>query len=276
MNSNSLKLVAKAAPKVTLPSPSTMHFYGTTDYGPPAVYGDFASFFADLGRAFAEEIAALSAAGCRYVQLDEVSIVLLADPLIRAHVKQQGADPDKLVDLYIGVTNQALAGRPADMAVGFHICRGNYKGRYLGEGGYDALAERIFDGINATHFLLEYDTPRAGGFAPLRAVPKSKGVVLGLISSKVPELEDLDLLKRQVRRGRTLYRPRPARGRSSMWLRECRCRESHHRGRPTRQVAPRSRIGRRDLELNTGTKVRPLRTSIGSERGGRKLRWGGE
>ena len=193
-----LKQVAKATPKVTLPSPSTMHFYGTTDYGPPAVYGDFPSFFSDLGRAFAEEIAALAAAGCRYVQLDEVAIVLLADPLIREHVKAQGSDPDKLVDLYIDVTNQALAGRPTDMAVGFHICRGNYKGRYLGEGGYDALAERIFDGIAATHFLLEYDTPRAGGFAPLRAVPKSKGVVLGLISSKVPELENLDGLKRRV------------------------------------------------------------------------------
>ena len=193
-----LKQVAKATPKVTLPSPSTMHFYGTTDYGPPTVYGDFPSFFADLGQAFAEEIAALAAAGCRYIQLDEVAIVLLADPLIRGHVKAQGSDPDKLVDLYINVTNQALAGRPTDMAVGFHICRGNYKGRYLGEGGYDALAERIFNGIDATHFLLEYDTPRAGGFAPLRAVPKSKGVVLGLISSKVPELEDLDELKRRV------------------------------------------------------------------------------
>jgi 5-methyltetrahydropteroyltriglutamate--homocysteine methyltransferase len=193
-----LKPVAKVTPKITLPSPSTMHFYGTTDYGPPAVYGDFAAFLADLGRAFAEEIAALAEAGCRYVQFDEVALVLLADPLIREHVKAQGADPDRLIDLYIGATNQALAGRPADMAVGFHICRGNYKGRYLGEGGYDALAERIFGGIDATHFLLEYDTPRAGGFAPLRAVPKDKGVVLGLISSKVPELEDLDLLKRRV------------------------------------------------------------------------------
>ncbi len=193
-----LKQVAKVTPKVTLPSPSTMHFYGTTDYGPPAVYGDFASFFADLSRAFAEEIAALAAAGCRYVQLDEVAIVLLADPLIRDHVKAKGADPDRLVDHYIDATNRALAGRPADMAVGFHICRGNYKGRYLGEGGYDALAERIFGGIEATHFLLEYDTPRAGGFAPLRAVPKNKGVVLGLISSKTPELEDLDTLKRRV------------------------------------------------------------------------------
>jgi 5-methyltetrahydropteroyltriglutamate--homocysteine methyltransferase len=193
-----LKQVARATPKVTLPAPSTMHFYGTLDYAPPAFYGDFAPFFADLSRAFAEEIAALADAGCRYVQLDEVAIVLLADPRIRDHVTARGADPDKLVDLYIEATNRALAGRPSDMAVGFHICRGNYKGRYLGEGGYDALAERIFAGIDATHFLLEYDTPRAGGFAPLRAVPANKGVVLGLISSKVAEIEDLDLLKRRI------------------------------------------------------------------------------
>ncbi len=190
-----LKQIARATPKITLPSPSTMHFYGTTDYGPPAAYGDLAAFFADLGQAFADEISALAAAGCRYVQLDEVAIVLLADPLIRDHVKAQGADPDRLVDLYIGATNRALASRPSDMAVGFHICRGNYKGRHLGEGGYDALAERIFAGIDATHFLLEYDTPRAGGFAPLRAVPKHKGVVLGLISSKVPALESQPALR---------------------------------------------------------------------------------
>jgi 5-methyltetrahydropteroyltriglutamate--homocysteine methyltransferase len=193
-----LKKIASATPKITLPSPSTMHFYGTTDYGPPIVYGDFAAFFDDLGRAFAEEISALASAGCRYVQLDEVAIVLLADPRIRDHVKGQGADPDRLVDLYIDAANRALAARPSDMAVGFHICRGNYKGRYLGEGGYDALAERIFAGINATHFLLEYDTPRAGGFEPLRAVPKNKGIVLGLISSKVSEIENLDMLKRRV------------------------------------------------------------------------------
>jgi 5-methyltetrahydropteroyltriglutamate--homocysteine methyltransferase len=193
-----LKQVARATSKVTLPSPSTMHFYGTVDYGAPEFYGDFAPFFEDLGRAFAEEISALAKAGCRYVQLDEVAIVLLADPRIRDHVKSRGADPDQLVELYIAATNRALAGRPSDMAVGFHICRGNYKGRYLGEGGYDALAERIFAGVDATHFLLEYDTPRAGGFAPLRAVPANKGVVLGLISSKVADVETVDVLKRRI------------------------------------------------------------------------------
>ena len=193
-----LKQIAKATPKITIPSPSTMHFYGTLDYGPPEIYGDFTAFFGDLSRAFAEEISVLASAGCRYVQIDEVAIVLLADPLIRDHVKSRGADPDNLIELYIGATNQAMAACPSDMAVGVHICRGNYKGRYLGGGAYDALAERVFAGINATHFLLEYDTPRAGSFAPLRAVPKNKGVVLGLISTKVPEIESIDMLKRRI------------------------------------------------------------------------------
>jgi 5-methyltetrahydropteroyltriglutamate--homocysteine methyltransferase len=119
-----------------------MHFYGSTDYGPPAVYGDFAAFFADLSGAFAEEISALASAGCRYVQIDEVAMIVLADPQIQNHVTAQGVDPEDLVDLYIDATNRALADRPADMAVGFHICRGNYKGRYLGEGDYDTFAER--------------------------------------------------------------------------------------------------------------------------------------
>lgn len=193
-----LRGVTKAAPKITLPSPSTMHFYGSTSYGPPAVYGDFAPFVADLAQAYAQEIAELAQAGCRYVQIDEVAIVLLADPLIRDHVKSVGADPDRLIDLYIDALNRAVAGRPQGMIVGVHICRGNYKGRYLGEGGYDAVAERVFAGMDANHFLLEYDTPRAGSFVPLRAVPKQRGVVLGLVSSKVPELESLDALRRRT------------------------------------------------------------------------------
>src|SRR5262249_31383300 len=108
---------------------------------------------------------------------------------------------DRLVDVYIDATNRALADRPSDMAVGFHICRGDYKGRYLREAGYDSLAERIFAGIDATHLLLGYDTPRAGGVAPLRAVPNERGVVLGLTSSKIPEMERLDMLKRRIDEG---------------------------------------------------------------------------
>ena len=190
--------VAKATPKVTMPAPSTMHFYRFTDWADPAAYRDAGAFFADLGRIYQAEIADLAAAGCRYVQLDEVAIAILCDPAARDKVKAAGADPDALVDLYVGAINEALKTRPAGMAVGIHVCRGNYKGMYLSEGGYDSVAERFFGGTRATHFLLEFDTPRAGGFAPLRFVPRDKGVVLGLVSSKTPQLESTDLLRQRV------------------------------------------------------------------------------
>ena len=193
-----LRDVAKVAPKITLPSPSTMHFYGSGNYGAPAPYLDAESFFADLAAAFAAEIADLAKAGCRYVQLDEVAIVLLADPEIRDLVKGGGGDPDRLLDLYIDAINKSVAGRPADMVIGIHVCRGNYKGHFLGQGGYEAVAERFFARTDTNHFLLEYDTPRAGDFAPLRFVPKNKGVVLGLVSSKTPQLETYDVLARRT------------------------------------------------------------------------------
>jgi 5-methyltetrahydropteroyltriglutamate--homocysteine methyltransferase len=193
-----LRGVTKVTPKITLPAPSTMHFYGSGDYGPPPGYADTADFFADLGRIYAEEIAELAKAGCRYVQLDEVAIALLGDPAIRANVARARGNPDRLVDLYIASINQAVAGRARDVTIGVHVCRGNYKGHYLGEGGYDSIAERFFTRTDADVFLLEYDTPRAGGFAPLKLVPKGKGVVLGLVSSKTPALEDIDTLKRRT------------------------------------------------------------------------------
>jgi 5-methyltetrahydropteroyltriglutamate--homocysteine methyltransferase len=189
---------AKAMPKITLPAPSTMHFYGGRKFADPAVYADPESFFADLGRMFQEEIAELARAGCRYIQLDEVAIALLCDPAIRDKVKAEGSDPDRLVDLYIDAINQAVAKRPPDMIVGVHMCRGNFKGRYLAEGGYESVAERFFANTEVNHFLLEYDTKRAGDFKPLRFVPKTKGVVLGLVSTKTPTLESLDDLKRRT------------------------------------------------------------------------------
>ena len=109
-----------------------------------------------------------------------------------------GSDPDRLIDLYIDCINQAVAGCPADVVIGMHMCRGNFKGHYLGAGGYESVAERFFANTNINHFLLEYDTPRAGDFAPLRFVPKTKGVVLGLVSTKTPALESMDLMKRRV------------------------------------------------------------------------------
>lgn len=193
-----LRDATRVTPKITLPSPSTMHFYRCSEYAEPGIYADVETFFADLARVYREEIAALAAAGCRYVQIDEVAIALLCDPAIRERVVDAGSDPDRLVDLYIDALNQAVAECPPGVILGVHMCRGNFKGRYLGEGGYESVAERFFAGTAVNHFLLEYDTPRAGDFRPLRFVPQGRGVVLGLISSKVPALERIDDLRRRV------------------------------------------------------------------------------
>jgi 5-methyltetrahydropteroyltriglutamate--homocysteine methyltransferase len=184
--------------KITMPSPSTMHFYRFTDWGDKAAYADPAAFFVDLGKVYQQEIAELAAAGCKYVQLDEVAIAILCDPAAREKVKKAGGHPDQLVDLYVEAINQAVKDKPDGVTVGVHVCRGNYKGMYLSEGGYDSVGERFFGNARVNHFLLEFDTPRAGGFDPLRFVPKNKGVVLGLVSSKRPELESLDVLKKRA------------------------------------------------------------------------------
>jgi 5-methyltetrahydropteroyltriglutamate--homocysteine methyltransferase len=193
-----LRTVTKVTGKITLPAPSTMHFYRCNDFADRAVYPDGDEFFTDLAKVFQQEIAELAKAGCRYVQLDEVAVALLCDPAIRDQVKRRGSAPDALVDLYIESINRAVAGCPPEVTVGIHMCRGNFKGHYLGAGGYESVAERFFTNAKVNHFLLEYDTPRAGDFAPLRFVPKSKGIVLGLISSKTPALESLDDLERRV------------------------------------------------------------------------------
>jgi 5-methyltetrahydropteroyltriglutamate--homocysteine methyltransferase len=186
------------AAKITLPAPSTMHFFRFSDFADPAVYGDAQSFFADLIAVYRDEMADLVRAGCRYVQLDEVAIALLCDPAIRSKMESAASDPDALVDVYIDAINETISACPADVVVGVHMCRGNFRSRYLGEGGYESVAERFFTRTRANHFLLEYDTPRAGDFAPLRFVSSGKGIVLGLISSKTPSLEGIDALRRRV------------------------------------------------------------------------------
>jgi 5-methyltetrahydropteroyltriglutamate--homocysteine methyltransferase len=193
-----LRDATRATGKITLPAPSTMHFYRCGDFAAPGAYADADAFFADLAAAFRAEIAALAQAGCRYVQIDEVAVALLCDPAIRAQVARAGSDPDRLVDRYIDAINQAVRDRPPAMVVGVHMCRGNFKGHYLAAGGYESVAERFFARTDVDHFLLEYDTPRAGDFAPLRFVPTSKGVVLGLVSSKTPALEGNEGLRKRV------------------------------------------------------------------------------
>lgn len=193
-----MKGATKATPKITLPAPSTMHFYRCGDFADKRAYDDAQAFFADLGKVFAQEIADLAKAGCKYVQLDEVAIAMLCDPAIRKTVEGAGLKPDALIDLYIDAINQCVAGAPSGIAIGVHVCRGNFKGHYLSAGGYDAVAERFFANTKVNHFLLEFDTPRAGDFSPLRFLPKTKGVVLGLVSSKTPQLEKLADLERRV------------------------------------------------------------------------------
>jgi 5-methyltetrahydropteroyltriglutamate--homocysteine methyltransferase len=193
-----LKAQARATPKITMPAPSAMHLYRYRDFADPKVYAEPRALFSDLGKVYQQEIADLAKAGCRYVQFDEVALAMLCDPAARARLAADGVDAEGLVDLYVDAINEAVKERPADMVIGIHMCRGNYKGMYLSEGGYDSVAEKLFGRANVNHFLLEFDTPRAGDFAPLRFLPKNKGVVLGLVSSKVPQLEPIDLLRRRA------------------------------------------------------------------------------
>ena len=185
-------------PKITLPSPPTMHFWRLDKSIEPGIYADKAAYFADLAAVFRQEIAHLAERGCRYVQCDDVPIAMLCDPAIRDRVAEAGLDPAQLLDDYIGLFADCLAGRPDGMVAAIHLCRGNFKGQFLSEGGYEDVAAKLFNDIPADAFFLEYDTDRAGDFAPLRLVPKGRAVVLGLVSSKSPVLEDEDDLIRRI------------------------------------------------------------------------------
>ena len=189
--------VTRATPKITLPSPSTMHFFRCTDFADRSAYSTIENFFADLGRIFRDEIADLCRAGCRYIQLDEVAVAQLCDPAIRKQVEDAGQKPGHLLDVYIESLNHAVADAAPEVVFGVHMCRGNFKGHYLAAGGYESVAERFFSRTKVNHFLLEYDTRRAGDFKPLRFV-KDKGVVLGLISSKTPTLESVEDLTHRI------------------------------------------------------------------------------
>jgi len=192
-----LSRATQAVPKLTLPSPPTMHFWrgrAGIDQG----YASLDTFLADLAAIYVQELADLAVAGCRYVQLDEVPLAMLCDPEVRAVVEERGENPDRLVALYIESINAAIAGCPEEMAVGLHLCRGNHKGKFLAEGGYDWVAERLFADCMVDAFFLEYDTPRAGDFAPLRFLRPGCQAVLGLVSSKTAALEPVDMLRRRI------------------------------------------------------------------------------
>ena len=193
-----LKSVTSKTPKITLPSPPTMHFWIGRAGVDKTAYPDKAQFFADLARIYQQEIRDLAAAGARYIQLDDVPLVMLCDPHIREAVNARGEDPLHLIDRYIALMNESVKGAPAEMTIAMHLCRGNYKGKWLSEGSYDFIAERLFNEINVDAYFMEYDSPRAGDFRPLAHVPKNKTVVLGLVSSKSPQLESADTLKKRI------------------------------------------------------------------------------
>jgi len=185
-------------PKVTLPSPCSQHYFRWREGISEKAYPEFEPFFADVTAVYREELAELAGMGATLVQLDDVSLPLLCDERLRAGFAQRGYDPDEWVERYIGMINRALQGRPRDLTISMHLCRGNNQGKWLGEGGYDYIAERLFSELDIDFFCLEYDSPRAGSFAPLRFMPKSKGVVLGLVSSKLPALEDPAELRSRI------------------------------------------------------------------------------
>jgi 5-methyltetrahydropteroyltriglutamate--homocysteine methyltransferase len=193
-----LKTVTGRTPKVTMPSPSMLHFRGGREAVSKEVYPELEEFYADLAAAYAAEIADLGARGCRYVQLDDTNLAYLCDPEIRAKTAARGDDPDTLVHTYCRLMNAAIAGRPAGMTIAVHLCRGNFKSAWVAQGSYEPVAEILLNEMAIDGFFLEYDDERSGDFAPLRHLPKGKMVVLGLMSSKKAAVETADELKRRI------------------------------------------------------------------------------
>jgi 5-methyltetrahydropteroyltriglutamate--homocysteine methyltransferase len=193
-----LKTHTRQTPKVTIPSPSSLHFRYGRDAVPESIYPAMEDFYRDLGWSYAQVVSAFANAGCRYLQLDEVNLAYLCDPSLRGHVVARGEDPAMLPTIYAGMINAAIADIPPDMTITMHLCRGNFRSSFVASGGYEPVAETLFNAINVHGYFMEYDSDRAGGFEPLRFVPKGKKVVLGLVTSKSGTLESRDEIKRRI------------------------------------------------------------------------------
>ncbi|HXM85916.1 MAG TPA: 5-methyltetrahydropteroyltriglutamate--homocysteine S-methyltransferase [Stellaceae bacterium] len=193
-----LRQTTKRTPKVCIPAPTYLHMRGGRKVVSAEAYPDMEQFWADIVAAYRAEIADLAKAGLTYLQLDDVSFATLCDEKVRAQVKRDGEDPDKLAAKYAAIISDLIAERPPGLGVTLHTCRGNFQSMWMAEGGYDAVAEALFAGADVDGFFLEYDSARAGGFEPLRFLPKGKKVVLGLVSTKLPEIESKDELKRRI------------------------------------------------------------------------------
>jgi 5-methyltetrahydropteroyltriglutamate--homocysteine methyltransferase len=190
--------VTRNTPKLTIPSPSMVHYRGGRAAIDPDVYPELDEFWRDLSAAYAQEVQRLGELGCTYLQLDDTSLAYLNDPRQRDLVARQGGDPEHQHERYIRQINEALRGRPPQMRVTTHMCRGNFRSSWAAQGGYDFVAEALFSSLDVDGFFLEYDDERSGDFAPLRFVPPGKCVVLGLVTTKRGALESKDALKRRI------------------------------------------------------------------------------
>jgi 5-methyltetrahydropteroyltriglutamate--homocysteine methyltransferase len=184
--------------KQTIPSPSMLHYRGGRKLINMGVYPDMADFYHDLGAAYGKAIGAFGEAGCTYLQLDDVSFAYLCDPEQRKMLKDRGDDPEKQPHIYAGMINKALESKPKGMTVSMHLCRGNFRSTFVASGGYEPIADLLFNEVGVDAYFMEWDSDRAGGFEPLRFLPKGKAVVLGLVTSKTGALEKKDDIKRRI------------------------------------------------------------------------------
>jgi 5-methyltetrahydropteroyltriglutamate--homocysteine methyltransferase len=195
---NFLKSKTTLLPKITIPGPCAMHFRGGDAAVLAHAYADIDQFWDDTVDAFTKELRALALAGCRYVQIDETAFAKFGDPDVQAALAARGDNWSELIDTYIAITNRVLRAAPKTLHIGMHLCRGNRGGHWHAEGSYEEVAERLFNALEIPFYFLEYDTPMAGNFTPLRFVPKHKSIVLGLVSTKTPALEDKAALRARV------------------------------------------------------------------------------
>ncbi|HEX7712165.1 MAG TPA: 5-methyltetrahydropteroyltriglutamate--homocysteine S-methyltransferase [Sphingomonadaceae bacterium] len=193
-----LKSVVSKTPKVTIPSPTMLHFRAGRAGIPEEVYPTMDEFYADVAAAYRDEIASLAQAGCRYLQLDDTNLAYLCDETQRENARKRGVDPDETPRAYAALINASLRDAPDDMLRAVHLCRGNFRSSWAAEGGYEPVAEIMFNELAIDAFFLEYDDPRSGDFAPLRFLPKGKTVVLGLVTTKLGELETKDEIRRRI------------------------------------------------------------------------------
>jgi 5-methyltetrahydropteroyltriglutamate--homocysteine methyltransferase len=183
---------------MTIPSPSMLHYRGGRKMINAGIYREMDDFYSDLGKAYGKAIAAFGEEGCTYLQLDDVSFAYLCDPEQRKMLADRGDDPDEQPHIYAGMINTALKSRPAGMTISMHLCRGNFRSTFVASGGYEPIAELLFNEVGVDAYFMEWDTDRAGGFEPLRYLPKGKTVVLGLVTSKTGTLEQKDDIKRRI------------------------------------------------------------------------------